>query len=130
MPPGCGTTSRRAPVAPRATSERSLGGPLTLSGERSKFTASDVGGAVVEVFVDPGRCEGHGKCYLLVPEVFEPEDDWGHARVLRSIDPEDGALRRRVQRAIDGCPESALSWRSSGGAPGSARTASGTEGPE
>jgi ferredoxin len=65
----------------------------------------------MDVVVDSGKCQGHGKCYLVAPEVFEPEDDWGHARTIRRVGPDDGPLRRRVQNAIDGCPERALSWQ-------------------
>ena len=31
----------------------------------------------MKVRVDPDLCVGHGRCYALAPEVFEP-DDFGH----------------------------------------------------
>lgn len=63
------------------------------------------------VVVDNGRCQGHGKCYLLVPEVFEPEDDYGHARVRLAVGADLEELTRRVGIAIDGCPERAIRWK-------------------
>ena len=60
--------------------------------------------------MDLERCQGHGKCYLVAPEVFEPIDDWGHAGTVRAVGPEETVLIKSVQRAIDGCPERALSW--------------------
>lgn len=65
------------------------------------------------VAVDLALCEGHGRCYLLVPEVFEPGDDYGHARVHTAVDAEDSALRTKVNNAIRSCPEDALSWAAS-----------------
>jgi ferredoxin len=65
----------------------------------------------MEVVVDDGRCQGHGKCYLLVSEVFEPKDDYGHARVRRMVDADDSELKRRVEIAIANCPERAILWK-------------------
>ena len=42
----------------------------------------------MRVEVDLTLCQGHGRCYLLVPEVFEPGDDYGHSRVHAAVDPE------------------------------------------
>ena len=52
-------------------------------------------------------CQGHNRCYLLAPELFDVADD-GYA-VLR-VDgevPED--LERKAQLAVDNCPEYAIS---------------------
>ncbi len=65
------------------------------------------------VAIDLTLCEGHGRCYLLVPEVFESGDDYGHARVHTAVDPADAALRKKVGNAIKSCPEDALSWTTS-----------------
>lgn len=65
----------------------------------------------MDVVVDNDMCQGHGKCYLVLPEVFEPVDDWGHARATRSVGPDEEELRQRVQRVIDGCPERAIAWK-------------------
>lgn len=67
----------------------------------------------MKVDVDLTICQGHGRCYLLVPEVFEPADDYGHARAYADVDVADAALRTKVGNAIKSCPEYALSWKES-----------------
>ena len=37
----------------------------------------------MRVRVDPDRCVGHGRCYVLAPEVFS-EDERGHCVVTRA----------------------------------------------
>jgi ferredoxin len=64
----------------------------------------------MKVKVDLERCVGHGKCYLVAPEAFRPFDDMGHAAVIPgALDRADDALMRRVEKALAGCPEDALS---------------------
>jgi ferredoxin len=61
----------------------------------------------VRVFVDSDRCQGHLRCYALVPEVFEP-DDLGHAftaEVGNEVPPE---LEEKVRQAVRNCPEQAI----------------------
>ena len=60
----------------------------------------------MKVIVDPIRCQGHGRCYAIAPEVFEPNDDYGHAEVTHAeVAPENFG---RVRRALDDCPEFAI----------------------
>lgn len=62
------------------------------------------------VRVDLDLCVGHGKCYLVAPELMEPFDDEGHARFCG--DPVDAADRRRsdlLDVIVASCPEEALS---------------------
>lgn len=64
----------------------------------------------MKVKVDLDRCVGHGKCYLAAPEVFRPFDDMGHAAfVPAGVDASNGELMRRIENALAGCPEEALS---------------------
>lgn len=66
----------------------------------------------VQIHVDRERCQGHGKCYLSVPELFEPHDDdeWGRVRITRpGFGLDDTRTRTLAERAIAGCPERALS---------------------
>ena len=60
----------------------------------------------MRIVLDVDACEGHGRCYALAPDVFEPDDD-GHALVLVSgeISP---ALERPARLAAANCPERAI----------------------
>ena len=60
----------------------------------------------MRVRVDEERCEGHGRCYALAPELFEP-DDIGNAVVIG-----DGlvpaGLEAKARLAAENCPERAV----------------------
>ncbi len=60
----------------------------------------------MRVLIDPERCQGHGRCYSLVPQLFG-EDDEGYGRVLV-----DGRLTEEQEHdaelAVGNCPESAI----------------------
>ncbi len=60
----------------------------------------------MRVIVDPGCCEGHGRCYALAPELFEA-DDCGHAseRGDGQVPPE---LEDAARNAAENCPEEAV----------------------
>ncbi len=62
----------------------------------------------MKVEVDLEVCVGHGKCYLAAPEVFQPADDVGRAKILREVGPDETDLLRRTRNAVAGCPEGAL----------------------
>jgi ferredoxin len=57
------------------------------------------------VDVDRQRCQGHGKCVLECPEVFDM-DQQGFA-VLTAAEFGD-ILRASAQHSVDDCPEAAL----------------------
>jgi ferredoxin len=67
--------------------------------------------ATKQVVIDQEICQGHGKCYLFVPEVFAVADDYGHGKAFTSPDDEDTTLKTRVDNAIRNCPEDAIRWR-------------------
>jgi ferredoxin len=56
--------------------------------------------------IDEDICTGHGRCYVLAPELFEP-DDYGHGRVLVEEVPDGLADQARL--AVSNCPERAIS---------------------
>lgn len=61
----------------------------------------------MNVVVDHDLCEGHGKCQLAAPEVFEVgDDDQSHVRLTEITDE----LRPKVERAIRLCPRQAIAW--------------------
>jgi ferredoxin len=60
----------------------------------------------VNVAVDPNLCQGHARCTLSCPEVFDVDDD-GFAVVLT---PHVAALHEAaVEDAVLNCPERAIS---------------------
>lgn len=65
----------------------------------------------MKLHVDWNLCEGHGKCYLSAPNLFEPDenDDWGKPIVLiPEIDPGDARLVAAARLATTLCPEFAI----------------------
>ena len=60
----------------------------------------------MKVRIDTDLCTGHGRCYSLAPEVFEPDDE-GHGQVILTDIPEN--LRARAQIGVQNCPEQAIS---------------------
>jgi ferredoxin len=60
----------------------------------------------MKVTIDADLCTGHGRCYVLAPQVFD-SDDGGHGVVLISDElPED--LEVAARGARDNCPEGAI----------------------
>ena len=59
----------------------------------------------MKVRVDRDACVGHGRCYVLAPDVFE-DDDRGHCVVRRPDLP--AGLEKQARSAVDNCPEGAL----------------------
>ncbi len=55
--------------------------------------------------MDRSRCTGHGRCYVLSPEVFEPDDD-GYCTTELTEVPAD--LLEQAQRGSANCPEDAI----------------------
>ena len=61
----------------------------------------------MKVVVDHERCQGHGRCYDLAPEVFGADDD-GYVELLVPGDvPAD--LEGKARLAVNNCPERAIS---------------------
>ena len=61
----------------------------------------------MKVDVDATRCQGHNRCMVLAPEVFEV-DDLGFAKVRDPDSPVPAALEDAVRRAVGSCPEFAI----------------------
>ncbi|HEX9518063.1 MAG TPA: ferredoxin [Streptosporangiaceae bacterium] len=61
---------------------------------------------MVQLRIDSERCQGHGRCYDLVPELFG-EDGEGYGKVLGTgVVPPDKVQEAR--RAVANCPERAI----------------------
>lgn len=60
----------------------------------------------MRVSVDLNVCQGHGVCHMSAPDVFELDDEDGHAIVL--LDPVPAEYEDQAQLAADSCPERAI----------------------
>ncbi|MPZ35365.1 MAG: ferredoxin [Rhodospirillales bacterium] len=61
---------------------------------------------VLRVAVDPERCQGHNRCKMIAPNLFEL-DELGHARVVGDGRVTPG-LEDRARLAEANCPEFAI----------------------
>ena len=68
-------------------------------------TSTDGGLSEMKLHIDADACTGHGRCYVLAPEVFEPDDE-GHSVGLVDDIPDD--LLDKARLAVANCPESAI----------------------
>ncbi|MFI6325010.1 ferredoxin [Nonomuraea sp. NPDC050556] len=60
----------------------------------------------MKVQIDSERCQGHGRCYDLAPDLFG-EDDEGYGNVAGDgIVPAD--KERTARLAVSNCPERAI----------------------
>ena len=59
----------------------------------------------MKIRVDQGKCEGHGRCYDLAPEVYG-EDDRGHCQIKRVTVPAE--LEDQARLGAENCPEDAI----------------------
>ena len=61
----------------------------------------------MKITLDSSKCQGHGRCYALAPDLFD-SDDLGQAVLLldgADVPPE---LESAAQLAADNCPEYAI----------------------
>jgi ferredoxin len=60
----------------------------------------------MKIHVNPDKCQGHNRCYVLAPELFDV-DDYGYATELNDgVVPDE--LVEKAQLAIANCPEHAV----------------------
>ncbi len=70
-----GTVSLRGRFRPLVpVGARSSRADPTHPGHQARTVASSARSAGAHLHVDTERCEGHGRCYALAPELFEPDD--------------------------------------------------------
>jgi len=60
----------------------------------------------VRIAYDRAACQGHNRCYLLAPELFDVDDE-GFAILLVTGDV-PAELEAKAQLAVDNCPEYAI----------------------
>jgi ferredoxin len=61
----------------------------------------------MRISVDVKRCEGHGMCEQLAPEIFELDEDGNLINHYEGRDL-DGELAAAAERAVESCPVAAL----------------------
>lgn len=60
----------------------------------------------MKLSIDPGKCQGHGRCYDLAPDLFsDDEEGYGMVRGDGTV-PTDG--EQDARRAAANCPEGAI----------------------
>lgn len=59
----------------------------------------------MRVSIDPDRCTGHGRCYGVAPDVFDPDDE-GRGVVVAAHIP--SSLEDQARLAEANCPERAI----------------------
>ncbi len=60
----------------------------------------------MKVHVDPEICQGHGRCYSLAPELFEPDEIGNGHEIGDGTVPTE--LEDAARRAVLNCPERAI----------------------
>jgi ferredoxin len=65
-----------------------------------------MGGTTVKVQIDSDRCQGHGRCYDLAPDLFGADDEgYGQVRGDGLVSPD---RKQQARLAAANCPESAV----------------------
>jgi ferredoxin len=82
------------------------GPPGPARGADGEEHGADRGKNTVKVQISAERCQGHGRCYDLVPDLFG-EDDQGYSRLLGDGTVPPGK-EREARLAESNCPERAI----------------------
>jgi ferredoxin len=59
----------------------------------------------MHIRLDADRCQGHGRCYVLAPDLFDA-DDYGHCVLL--VDEVPAGREDDARTGVENCPEQAL----------------------
>lgn len=60
----------------------------------------------MKISIDPDRCSGHGRCYVVSPSLFV-DDEAGYGQVRTDVHLSED-LRPDAKRAAAACPEQAI----------------------
>jgi ferredoxin len=60
----------------------------------------------IRVNIDLSRCEGHGRCMVLAPQIFGYDDVTSQSSVL--VEAALDSSRAVILRAVEDCPERAI----------------------
>lgn len=59
----------------------------------------------MRIRLDRDACQGHGRCYMLAPDLFD-SDDVGHCVLL--VDEVPAGREADARSGVENCPERAL----------------------
>jgi ferredoxin len=62
--------------------------------------------ATLRVAIDSSICEGHGRCYVLSPEVFAADEEGNGEVLVSELNSEELIVAARL--AAGNCPEGAI----------------------
>jgi ferredoxin len=85
-------------------------GAYLFTARPASFLITSVTMDAVHVSIDTTRCQGHGRCAMIAPDVFDV-DDSGKGKVL--VNPSPGKFRAAAEEAEFSCPETAITVTSS-----------------
>ena len=60
----------------------------------------------MKINYDREACQGHNRCYMLAPEIFDVDDE-GYA-ILKLEGEIPAELQEKAQLCVDNCPEYAI----------------------
>lgn len=60
----------------------------------------------MRIVYDRSRCQGHGRCYALAPDLFDSDDEGYAVLLVTGAVPTDQQSAARL--AADNCPEFAI----------------------
>jgi len=60
----------------------------------------------MRIILDSEKCQGHGRCYALAPDLFDTDDE-GYAVLLATGEVPEGQ-EANATLAADNCPEYAI----------------------
>lgn len=61
---------------------------------------------MVKIRIDRDKCEGHGRCYTLAPDLVEPDDIGNGQEIGDGVVPKE--LENAALQAEANCPEHAV----------------------
>lgn len=62
----------------------------------------------MRINLDSDKCQGHGRCYALAPDLFEPDDEGYAVMLVASGSVVAPGLEDAARLAADNCPEYAI----------------------
>ncbi|MEQ8841691.1 MAG: ferredoxin [Acidimicrobiales bacterium] len=60
----------------------------------------------MKIKYDRDACQGHNRCYMLAPELFDTDDEGYAILLVDGVVPSE--LEEKAQLAADNCPEFAI----------------------